>query len=128
MTKHIVLDLSEQMYFYRKTAPSLLINYIDFHDFVSLLVNTESTPYYDELILESIYSIINDKLPTDAYIHSYDFLDIEVYMERFISYIDNHIDIAIKNILRTDEYMNFYISRWIDNRTPIVSVELIDHD
>lgn len=128
MAKHIVLDLSEQMYFYRKTAPSLLINYIDFHDFVSLLINTESTPYYDELILESIYSIINDKLAIDTSADYDDFLDIEVYMERFISYIDNHIDIAIKNILCTDEYINFYISRWIDNRTPIVSVELIYHD
>lgn len=121
----LIVDMQEPLAQYRSTAPSLLKNYIDFKEFVSLIVNIESAPYYDDEVIESLIALLQSKichledtgLLTDESLSS-----AEIYIQTFVAYIDCFIANIIKCNCNETDYIQYSINDWLDFKTPIVTV------
>ncbi len=122
MNDSLIIDLTEQMQFYRKTAPGSLLNYINFNDFISIIVNTEA-PFYSEVVMETLVSLISDRIKSDKEMETIELDTLEIYIDSYISYIDTYLDSIIKTFCGDIEYDKYLITTWIDNRTPVVLVK-----
>lgn len=127
MHQSLIIDLTEQMMLYRRTAPSPLLNYINFNDFVSIIINTESAPFYSEVVTESLVNLMSDKMKSDEEMEAIELDMLEIYIDSYTSYIDTHLENMIKIFCGYVEYDKYLISSWIDNKTPILLVKASDY-
>lgn len=121
----LIIDIREPMQRYRTSAPSILVNFVDFKDFVSILVNTESAPYYDDVVMEGIITILQSKichLEEMGILTSDVLTDIETYIQTYVAYLDCFLFNIIRDICREHEYVQYIISGWVDNTSPIIII------
>lgn len=121
----IVVDLTDLKHNYLQSAPGLLKNYIDFADYVSIIVNTEPIPSYSDTVLEAIISLISTNhehlLSTDSI---EDDLEVAtIYTDGYVSVLDNYMSDVFNKIGAVDNnnYERYIIQNWISPKTAIVS-------
>lgn len=126
VTQRFIIDLESAMHQYRRSAPQLLSSYVDFKDFIDIIVNVEPLPYYQEEVAALLYEIImkkqnNPQLIVDQNAEVYDHIDL--FVNNFIQYVDAVLMQVITHNLGNFNYQSYSIDGWVDYKSPILLIK-----
>ena len=126
VTQGFIIDLEPVMYQYRRSAPQLLSSYVDFKDFIDIIVNVEPLPYYQEEVAALLYEIImkkqnNPQLIVDQNAEVYDHIDL--FVNNFIQYVDAVLMQVTTHNLGNFNYQSYSIDGWVDYKSPILLIK-----
>ncbi len=126
VTQRFIIDLEPVMHQYRRSAPQLLSSYVDFKDFIDIIVNVEPLPYYQEEVAALLYEIImkkqnNPQLIVDQNAEVYDHIDL--FVNNFIQYVDAVLMQVITHNLGNFNYQSYSIDGWVDYKSPILLIK-----
>ncbi len=126
LTQRYIIDLEPALHQYRRSAPSVLSNYVDFKDFIDIIINVEPLPYYQEEVAVRLYEIITNKLNETQMIvsHGAEIMDtVDLYVNSFVSYIDSMLMNIIDYTTGGHNYESYSIENWVDYKSPILLVK-----
>lgn len=126
VTQRFIIDLEPAMHQYRASAPQLLSSYVDFKDFIDIIVNVEPLPYYQEEVASLLYEIILKKqnhinLIVNNNEEIYDAVDL--FVNNFVQYVDAILMQVITHNLGDFNYQSYSIEGWVDYKSPILLVK-----
>lgn len=120
-----IINLEQALHYYRRAAPVLLRSYVDFKEYVDLIVNTESAPFYSEHVTTTIYEIVakGHKEPVELQDNCVEIMElVELFTDSFVNYVDSMIHDAILANHYNNNFQSYHIETWIDGTSPILSV------
>ena len=124
-TERYIVNLEPALHYYRRSAPAVLRSYVNFKDYVDIIVNTESAPYYSEHVTSTIYEIIakghND--PLEIQNDCGEIMElVELFTDGFVNYVDSMIhDVVLANHYNSN-FDSYHIETWVDGTSPILNV------
>ena len=124
-TERYIVSLEPALRFYRRSAPAILRSYVDFKDYVDIIVNTESAPYYSEHVTATIYEIIakGHNEPLEIQNDCGEIMEIvELFTDGFVNYVDSMIHNAVLANHYNSDFDSYHIETWIDATSPILNV------
>ena len=124
-TERYIVNLEPAMHYYRRSAPAVLRSYVNFKDYVDIIVNTESAPYYSEHVTSTIYEIIakGHKDPLEIQNDCCEIMElVELFTDGFVNYVDSMIHDAVLPNHYNSNFDSYHIETWVDATSPILNV------
>ena len=124
-TERYIVNLEPAMHYYRRSAPAVLRSYVNFKDYVDIIVNTESAPYYSEHVTSTIYEIIakGHKDPLEIQNDCGEIMEVvELFTDGFVNYVDSMIHDAVLANHYNNNFHSYRIETWVDGTSPILNV------
>ncbi len=124
-TERYIVNLEPALHYYRRSAPAVLRSYVNFKDYVDIIVNTESAPYYSEHVTSTIYEIIakghND--PLEIQNDCGEIMElVELFTDGFVNYVDSMIHDAVLANHYNSNFDSYHIETWVDATSPVLNV------
>ena len=124
-TERYIVNLEPALHYYRRSAPMVLRSYVDFKDYVDIIVNTESAPFYSEHVISTIYEIIakGHKDPLEIQNDCGEIMElVELFTDGFVNYVDSMIHDAVLANHYSSNFDSYHIETWVDATSPILNV------
>jgi hypothetical protein len=124
-SERYVINLEQALHYYRRSAPSILRSYVDFKDYVDIIVNTESAPFYSEHVTTTIYDIIakGHQEPTELQNNCAEIMEmVELFTDGFVNYVDSILHDTVINNHHDTDFNSYFIETWLDGISPILNV------
>ena len=124
-TERYIVSLEPALHYYRRSAPAVLRSYVDFKDYIDIIVNTESAPFYSEHVTTTIYEIIakRHKEPLELQSNCGEIMEtVELFTDGFVNYVDSMIHDAVLANHYNSSFDSYHIETWIDGTSPILNV------
>ena len=124
-TERYIVNLEPALHYYRRSAPAVLRSYVDFKDYVDIIVNTESAPFYSEHVTTTIYEIIakGHKEPLELQNNYGEIMElVELFTDSFVNYVDSILHDTVINNHHNHDFNSYFIETWLDGISPILNV------
>ncbi len=121
-----IVDLETALHQYRRSAPTILSNFVDFKDFIEIIINVEPLPYYQEEVASILYEIIIKKISDPQVIidQGVEIMDsVDMFVNNFVQYIDALLAQVITFNMGNFNYQSYVIESWVDYKSPILLVK-----
>lgn len=119
ITKYVI-DISELETMYKRYAPNILSQHMDFRSYVDLCIVDSEPPGYDDAVLETLFVDLVDRVPDEELI--YPQVDIiELYTYTFCEDFDKKIDNTLS--MYGVRCIGYKIEQWVSSRCIMIDVK-----